>query len=183
MNIKLLFELFMTFMKIGAFTLGGGNAMLPVIKHEVVVNKKWISEEEMTDYMVIGQSLPGVIAINTATSVGYKVHGVLGGFIATMGMIVPSYVIIVIIAIFFNQFQENAVMQRAFTGVRAAIVALIFVTVVDMYKNAVKYNFQLVIAILAAVGILFFNISAPLIILGSAIISLVWVKINHGKFN
>ena len=114
--MKELFDLFWTFCKIGALTFGGGYAMLPLIQREIVENKKWSTEKEILDYYAVGQCTPGVIAVNTATFIGYKLRGIIGGIVATLGVIFPSIVIILIIATFLQNFADLAIVQSAFAG-------------------------------------------------------------------
>ena len=136
-KLKKLLELFLTFAKIGGFTFGGGIAMLPMLQKELVENKKWATQDELMDYYAIGQCTPGIIAINTATFVGYKEKGVIGGIVATLGMAFPSVVIITIIAALVSNFQDLQVVQWAFGGIRAAVVALILSSVIKLMKKSV----------------------------------------------
>lgn len=135
--MKQLLELFLTFAKIGGFTFGGGIAMLPMLQKEIVEKKNWATQEELMDYYAIGQCTPGIIAINTATFVGYKKKGVIGGIVATLGMAFPSVVIITIIAALVANFQDLQVVQWAFGGIRAAVVALILSSVIKLMKKSV----------------------------------------------
>lgn len=135
--MKILLELFLTFAKIGGFTFGGGIAMLPMLQREVVERKNWATQEELMDYYAIGQCTPGIIAINTATFVGYKKKGVIGGIVATLGMAFPSIVIITAIAALVANFQDLQAVQWAFGGIRAAVVALILSSVINLMKKSV----------------------------------------------
>ena len=135
--MKELFDLFWTFCKIGALTFGGGYAMLPLIQREIVENKKWSTEKEILDYYAVGQCTPGVIAVNTATFIGYKLKGIIGGIIATLGVVFPSLIIILIIAAFLQNFADLAIVQSAFAGIRVAVVALIITTVVKLLKSSI----------------------------------------------
>lgn len=135
--MKQLLELFLTFAKIGGFTFGGGIAMLPMLQKEIVEKKNWATQEELMDYYAIGQCTPGIIAINTATFVGYKQKGTIGGITATLGMAFPSIVIITIIAALVANFQELPIVQWAFGGIRAAVVALILSSVIKLMKKSV----------------------------------------------
>ena len=123
--MKELFDLFWTFAKIGSITFGGGYAMLPIIQREIVEKKKWATEEEVMDYYAVGQCTPGVIAVNTATFIGYKLRGIFGGIFATLGVVFPSLVIIMVIAAFLKNFAEFEIVKHAFGGIRVAVVALI----------------------------------------------------------
>ncbi len=175
---KVLFDLYFTFMKIGGFTLGGGYAMIPIIQHEVVDVKKWATDEEMTDFMTLGQSAPGIIGINTATAVGYKVAGFYGGLFATLGMITPSVIIILIISSIFEQFKKWDIIQRAFNGIRATVVALIFIAAIRLCKTSIKNKIQFIIAASTVICMLFFKIPPQFIILGSALFGVIYNYFN-----
>lgn len=136
MNLYL--ELFLTFAKVGVCTFGGGYAMLPILQREVVEKKGWCREEELADYFAIGQCTPGVIAVNTATFVGSKCKGVLGGIVATLGMVFPSAVIITVIAAFLRNFAHIPAVGHAFAGVRAAVAAMIAASVIRLGKTTIK---------------------------------------------
>ncbi|MBR4099043.1 MAG: chromate transporter [Clostridium sp.] len=153
MNIYL--DLFLTFCRIGGFTFGGGYAMLPILQREVVEKKGWATDEELTDYFAIGQCTPGVIAVNTATFVGYKYKGIPGGICASLGVIAPSIVIISSIAAFLSHFADIPVVQHALAGVNACVVALIASGVIKLGKSAIKDKVTLCIyflVLLLAVG-------------------------------
>ena len=156
--MKELFDLFWTFCKIGALTFGGGYAMLPLIQREIVENKKWSTEKEILDYYAVGQCTPGVIAVNTATFIGYKLKGIIGGIIATLGVVFPSLIIILIIAAFLQNFADLAIVQSAFAGIRVAVVALIITTVVKLLKSSIKDYLCAIVAILAFIISAFFVI-------------------------
>lgn len=149
--MKILIELFISFMRIGGFTFGGGYAMLPLIQKEFVERRGWASEEEVLDYFTIGQITPGVIAVNTATFIGYKKAGVLGGVVATLGVIFPSIVIISIIAAVLTNFAELPVVIHAFNGIRACVCVLILIAVYNMCKKSVVDVFTALIFIATAV--------------------------------
>lgn len=149
--MNILIELFISFMRIGGFTFGGGYAMLPLIQKEIVERRGWASEEEVLDYFTIGQITPGVIAVNTATFIGYKKAGVLGGVVATLGVIFPSIVIISIIAAVLTNFAELPVVIHAFNGIRACVCVLILIAVYNMGKKSVVDVFTALIFIATAV--------------------------------
>ncbi len=129
-------ESFKTFFKIGMFTLGGGYAMIPIIETEVVDKHKWVSKEEFLDLIAIAQSCPGVFAINISTFIGYKLRKVRGAVSCTMGTALPSFLIILAIAIFFHQFQDNPIVASMFRGIRPAVVALIAVPTFNLARSA-----------------------------------------------
>ena len=128
-------DLFLTFARIGGLTFGGGYAMLPMLQREVVEKRGWATEGELMDYYAIGQCTPGIIAVNTATFIGHKNKGILGGIIATLGVVFPSLVIITIIAAFISNFAELAVVQNAFAGIRVCVCVLILNAVIKLWKK------------------------------------------------
>ena len=140
-KIKLNLELFWSFFKIGGMTFGGGLTMLPMLEHELVQKKEWVSEEELLDCYAIGQCTPGIIAVNTATFVGYKKNKISGGIFATLGMIFPSILIITIIAMFLKNFMDNIWFQHALQGVRGVVCALLCNTVINLCKKSLKNLF------------------------------------------
>lgn len=158
-------QLYLTFMRIGGLTFGGGLAMLPMLKYELVEKKNWIKEEELLDCYAIGQCTPGIIAVNTATYVGYKRKGVKGGIVATLGMITPSLVIITLVAICLQAFMENVWVQHALMGVRAVVCALMLNTVVTLAKKSLKNAFCWGICILAFLAAMFSPVPTVCIVL------------------
>ncbi len=130
-------DLFLTFAKVGVMTFGGGYAMLPILQREVVENKGWATEEELTDYFAIGQCTPGIIAVNTATFIGQKNKGIPGGIIATLGLVFPSLVIISMLAGVITQFSHLAWVNHAFGGVRVCVCILILNAITKLYKKSV----------------------------------------------
>lgn len=169
----MLLELFLTFAKIGVMTFGGGYAMLPILQRELVENKGWSTEEDLADYFAIGQCTPGIIAINTATFVGSKKKGTIGGIVASLGMVFPSLVIITTIALFLTSFADLAVVQHAFAGIRVAVVVLIFNSVLKLMKGAVKDAYALFVFLLVFILSLFTSISTVWFIIASAILGIV----------
>ncbi len=175
---KNLWKLFATFFKIGAFTFGGGYAMISIIENEVVSEKKWLSHDEMMDITVVAESTPGPLAINTATFVGYKVGGVLGSAMATCGVVLPSLIIIGLIALFLENFLEIKWVASAFKGIKAAVAFLIFGAGWKMFKKMKKDKLSLVLFALALILMLcknfdLFPVSSILLIVLSAIVGLV----------
>jgi chromate transporter len=143
MKLKKLLQVFLSFFKIGAFTFGGGYAMIPLIQNEAVEKRHWVTDEDILEVVAIAESTPGPIAINSATFVGYRVAGVLGSACATFGVVLPSFVIILLIAGLLNEFQSLQVVQYAFFGIRAGVLALVLKSLWTMFhkgkKNAVAY--------------------------------------------
>lgn len=162
--MKLLWQLFWSFAKIGAMTFGGGYAMLPMLQAEIVEKKGWATNEEIMDYFAIGQCTPGVIAVNVATFIGKKLGGTLAGIVATLGVVFPSVIIIAIIAAFIQNFAELAVVGHAFAGIRACVCVFIFNAVRKLWKSAVKDKWALLIFLLVCLASLFFDISPILYI-------------------
>ena len=132
-----LFELFISFAKIGVLTFGGGMAMLPMLQRELVENRKWVTEEEILDYFAIGQCTPGIIAVNTATFVGRKRKGIAGGIIATLGVVFPSLIIITVIAAFLSNFADYPAVKNAFSAIRICVCVLVINAVIKLVKKTV----------------------------------------------
>lgn len=162
------FKLFFTFLKIGLFTIGGGYTMVPLIEREVV-DKKWLDREDFYDLFTITQTLPGVFAVNIAIFVGFKLKKFRGALACAMGTILPSFCIILLIAIFFTQTQDNIYVQKAFKGLRPAVVALIIVPCISAAKASKLTSKTIVIPIIATLLIWQFDVSPIYIILGAAI--------------
>ncbi len=175
-DIKQLKEIFVSFFKIGLFTFGGGYAMIPLIEKEIVENKKWVGKEEITDILAVAQSIPGAIAINSATFIGFKTYGRKGALAATLGVILPSFVIISFIAAFFSKFDDNQVVKSAFAGIRPAVVALIVYAVIKISKTSINDKTGLIVAIIGLVLVVVFNIHAILVIIGGAVFGLAVYK-------
>lgn len=131
-------NLFLTFLKIGAFTFGGGYAMIPLIQHEIVEKKKWLTDDEMVDMIAIAESTPGVIAINSATFVGYKIGGFWGGLCATLGVVLPSFLVITLITLYFITYMDNTYIGYAFKGIRAGVTVLILNAGIKIFKKTPK---------------------------------------------
>ncbi|MBQ8740749.1 MAG: chromate transporter [Clostridia bacterium] len=172
-RFKQALKLFLTFFKIGAFTFGGGYAMIPLIQHEVSEKNNWITDEDILEIVAIAESTPGPIAINSATFVGYRVCGVLGSAAATLGVVLPSFIIILAISFVLNAFQSLRAVQYAFMGIRAGVLALVIKALVSMFKKCPKgWVSYIVMAFAVAVGVLT-NINVFLIIIISALFGLV----------
>lgn len=176
-----LWNLFITFAKVGVMTFGGGMAMLPILQREVVQNKGWATDEELTDYFAIGQCTPGIIAVNTATFIGQKQRGVLGGVVATLGMVFPSLVIITALAGLITNFAHVAWVQHAFAGIRVVVCVLIFNAVVKLWKSAVHdvWGALLFAAVLAAT--LLTSLSPVVYVLLSAVAGIVIQSLQEGR--
>lgn len=173
MNIYL--EIFSCFAKIGAFTIGGGYAMIPIIQKEVVEKKKWIEEQDFMDVLAISQSAPGLLAVNISIFLGYKLKGVKGSIVATLGSIAPSFLIILAIAMFFAGYQDNPTVIKIFKGMRPVVVALIAVPVINMAKKSKLNIYTGALAVATTLLIIFASVS-PIYILLVATIVFIFVK-------
>ena len=171
--MKDLISLFWAFCKIGGLTFGGGYAMLPMLQKEVVENHKWATEEELLDYYAVGQATPGIIAVNTATFVGYKEKGVLGAAFATFGVVFPSLVIIMAIAGFIDNFSDLDVVQYAFSGIRIAVGVLILNALIKLMKGSVKDILGIILFVATFIASSFLNISVVYIIIAAALIGII----------
>ena len=177
MNIYL--DLFLTFAKMGAVTFGGGMAMLPILQREVVEKKGWATDEELTDYYAIGQCTPGIIAVNTATFVGYKYKGVLGGVLASLGVVFPSVIIISLIATLLTSFADIPAVQHAMVGINACVVALIGNSVLKLGKSSVKDKLCAAIFLVVLVLAFFAGLSPVLLVVGSGLAGYVGRRLKN----
>ena len=171
MNIYL--DLFSAFAKVGVCTFGGGYAMLPILRREVVEKKGWATDEELTDYYAVGQCTPGIIAVNTATFIGFKYKGVLGGIVATLGVVFPSVVIITLIAAFLARFDQYPVVQHALVGINAAVVALIASSVIKLGKTSLKNAVSVAIFLTALVLEFWAGVSPVILIVSAGVVGYV----------
>ena len=179
--MKKLWELFKVFFRIGAFTFGGGYAMIPLIQKEVVENKNWVSDDDILDIVAIAESTPGPIAINAATFIGYKTAGVRGSVVATLGVVLPSFVIILIIAALLSEFAHIRVIRYAFFGIRAGVLALVSKSLWTMYKKAPHQKASLAVMIAAFVLVAFLNVNTLLVIALGALAGLVIKNLSVAK--
>lgn len=168
-DTKKLLCLFTTFLKIGAFTFGGGYAMIPLIQKEVVEKQKWLTDADILDIVAIAESTPGPIAINSATFVGYQTSGVIGAFLATVGVILPSFLVILLVSFLLRQFGTIKPLQYAFQGIRAGVLALIANALFSMYRQAPKHLFSYLIMLTAFILVAFAQVNVIFVILGCGI--------------
>ena len=169
-------ELFLSIFKIGTFTFGGGYAMIPLIEEEVVVNKGWISKEEFLDILVVSQSLPGALAVNTSVFLGYKIGGFIGAMVALLAVILPSFLIILIIAVFFMKFRDNYYVNAAFKGITAAVPMLVLIGAISLSKGLEKNIRTLITIIVGIIALAFFNIQPVLVIIISGLYGVIFLK-------
>ena len=177
MNKVPLWKIFAVFAKIGAFTIGGGYAMIPLIRDEMS-RLGWISEEDLPDIVALSQSAPGVMAVNISIFAGHKLRGIKGSIVATLGSILPPFLIILAIAMFFTAFKDNQWVARAFQGIRPAVIALILVPMVDMARKSCKKWWAWAIAVASLALVAFLSVSPIYIILCVAVLgfSVTWLR-------
>lgn len=162
-----LFEIFWSFLKIGAFTFGGGYAMIPLIQHEVINNRRWLAEKEFLDLLTLAQAAPGPIALNTAVFVGYKQRGYVGSVAAVAGVVVPSFTILLLVAMFFADIRNNQWVDAAFRGMRPAVVALIIAPIVGLTRG--MHAAFIALAMAVAVVVWYFGISPVWFLVAGAV--------------
>lgn len=177
------FKLFTTFFKIGGFTFGGGYAMLPLIQAEIVDKHHWMEQKDFLDLFAMSQSLPGVFAVNISIFTGYKLRGFKGAFLAALGTTLPSFLIILSIAIFFAQFNQNPVVERIFKGIRPVVIAMIAAPVFVMWKTMKMKNTAVWIPALSALLVWLLGISPIIIIIAGAIGGLIYTFYIQHKIN
>lgn len=179
--MKELMNLFWSFCRIGGLTFGGGYAMLPMLQKEVVETHKWATEQELLDYYAVGQATPGVIAVNTATFIGYKEKGILGAIFATSGVVFPALIIIMSIAGFIDSFSDLNIVQHAFSGIRVAVGVLILNALVNLVKGSVKDILGIILFVATFIISIVFNISVVYIVVASALIGIISDFINRKR--
>ncbi len=176
MDLKKWRQLYVAFFKVGLLTIGGGYAMLPIIEREIVVDKKWLTMDEILESYSVAQSLPGVIASNTAVFVGYKLGGVLGAIACVLGVITPSILIILGVAAIFNQIESLAIVQNAFKGIRIVVLALLCHSMVRMVKASIKDYMAFFIALSGFIFVMFYEGSPIITIVIAGIIGAIVYK-------
>lgn len=179
MNIYL--DLYCTWFKLGLFTFGGGYAMLPLIQKEVIENKKWATEDEVLDYYAIGQCTPGIIAVNTATFIGYYQKGVLGAIASTLGVVSPSLIIIMAIASLISNFNELPIVQHALTGINCAVCVLLFKAIYGLWNKSIKNIGSFVIFACALALSLFSDLPMVILVVIAAILGIIFSKVGSFK--
>ncbi len=167
--MRKLIDLFLTFAKIGVCTFGGGLTMLPMLKYELVEKRGWTSENKLLDYYAVGQCTPGIIAVNTATFIGYDHAGMLGGIVATLGVVFPSVVIILLVAALLTGFMDNTYVAYVLAGIRVAVCALLANTCITLAKKSIVDIYCAIVYILVVLISIFFNVPSILIVLASAV--------------
>lgn len=170
MNIYL--EIFTTFSKIGAFTIGGGYAMIPVIQREIVEKRAWVNREEFLDMLAISQSAPGILAINISIFIGQRLKGAKGSIVAAIGTALPSFLMILLIAMFFRNFRENDIVNRIFMGIRPVVVALIAVPLISLSRSTKLNRYTSFIPVISVLLIVLLGISPVYLIIAGGLLGL-----------
>ncbi len=180
--MKTLWELFLAFARVGVMTFGGGYAMIPILEREIVDRHGWATEEELMDYYAVGQCTPGVIAVNTATFIGYKLAGTVGGVVASLGIVFPSVIIITLIAGILTSFSEVPAVKSAFAGIRVCVCVLIFNAVLKLWKKAVVDKATLVLFLGVFLLSVFFSVSPIVFVVVCAVAGIVLTRMGvRGK--
>ena len=172
-NVKKILSLFLTFLKIGTFTFGGGYAMIPLIQREIVQKRKWITDDDILEITAIAESTPGPIAVNTATFVGYRICKFGGAFFSTLGVVLPSFLIIAAISYVLREFLHIKAVRYAFYGIRAGVLALILKALWTMYRQCPAKVISYTIAALAFISVAFFKINVLFVLPAGALIGLI----------
>ncbi len=167
-------KLFVTFCKIGAFTFGGGYAMIPLIKAEVVHKEGWLKEKELVDMLAVSESTPGSLAVNMATFVGYRVSGVFGAALATLGVVLPSFIIIAVLSFLIEMVKDNDLVRYAFWGIRIGVLSLILAAFVTVFKNCKKNIFSMLLILAAFALVAFGGINSMFVLAGCALAGIVY---------
>ena len=179
--MKVLIDLYVAWFKMGLFTFGGGYAMLPMIQKEVIEKHHWATEDEIMDYYAIGQCTPGVIAVNTATFVGYYQKGVIGGIVATLGVVSPSFIIITLIASLIANFSELAVVQHALMGINVAVCMLMIQSIRSLWKKNVKNIGSICIFVLSLILSICTNVSTVWLVILAGVLGVVLSEVGYLK--
>lgn len=175
-----LWQIFAVFAKIGAFTIGGGYAMIPIIEREMN-RRKWIPEEDLPDIVALSQSAPGVMAVNISIFAGYRMRGVKGSIAATLGSVLPSFLIILLIAMVFSSFKDNPVVIRIFKGIRPVVIALIAVPMINMARKSNKSWWAWLLSAVSLVLVAFLNVSPIYIILVTMVLAFSWTRYKEHR--
>ena len=173
-----LIEILWSFLKIGAFTFGGGYAMIPLIQHEVINHRRWLREGEFVELLTIAQTAPGPIALNTAVFVGYKLRGYRGALAAVLGVVIPSFLIILVVAMFFADMRDNVWVDAAFKGMRPAVVALIVAPIVGLTRGMNMW--LMAVAAATALVVWYYGLSPVWFLMAGALGGVLWVA-KRGK--
>ncbi len=172
--MKKLFEIFFAFFRVGALTFGGGYSMMPMLEKELIEKKKWITKDDILDFFAVGQCIPGVIAVNTSVMAGKMIAGVPGAIFAALGVVAPSLIVILAIAVFLSNFASIELVQRAFAGIRIAVAALIVNVVINTFKSGIKNVFTFILFLAVFVLSLFLRLSPIVYVLCCAALGIAY---------
>ena len=184
MKLKTLWQVFASFFRIGAFTFGGGYAMIPLIQNEAVEKRKWVTDDDILEVIAIAESTPGPIAINSATFIGYRAAGILGSVCATLGVVLPSFVIILVISFVLKEFQDLKPVQYAFMGIRAGVLALLCKSLWSMFKKSPKGWAAYIVMAASFILTAIFDFNVIFVIIGCAVFGLItsgYLKKKEGQ--
>lgn len=173
--IKIL-DIFITFFKISSVTFGGGMAMLPILQRDIVNKKNWVTDEEVLDIYALSQGIPGIIAVNVASLIGYKKRGVFGAISAALGIVMPCLIIIIFISINLKNFQDNIYVKYSFKGISIAVTALIFNSVMNLWKKSIIDKFSLVIFSTSLIAMIIIKPSPIIIVITNCLVSILYRK-------
>lgn len=174
-------DIFWSFLKVGAFTIGGGYAMIPLMQRELVTRHGWLSEEDFMDEVALSQAMPGVFAVNMASMTGYRLRGVRGAVVATVGNVLMPIVFILALAVFFRTFRDNPVVERIFMGLRPAVVALVAAPVFTMARSAKVTWSNVWIPVVSALLIWLFGVSPIVVVLAAALLGYIYSRLTHNS--
>ena len=174
-------DLFYSFFKVGTFTVGGGYAMIPLMQRELVTRHGWLSEEDFMDEVALSQAMPGVFAVNMASMTGYRLRGVRGAVVATVGNVLMPIVFILALAVFFRTFRDNPVVERIFMGLRPAVVALVAAPVFTMARSAKVTWSNVWIPVVSALLIWLFGVSPIVVVLAAALLGYIYSRLTHNS--
>lgn len=174
-------DIFWSFLKVGAFTIGGGYAMIPLMQRELVTRHGWLSDEDFMDEVALSQAMPGVFAVNMASMTGYRLRGVRGAVVATVGNVLMPIVFILALAVFFRTFRDNPVVERIFMGLRPAVVALVAAPVFTMARNAKVRWSNVWIPVASALLIWLFGVSPIVVVLAAALLGYLYSRLNNNS--
>lgn len=176
-----LIQLYLAFFRIGGLTFGGGLTMLPMLKHELVEKKNWVTEDDLLDYYAVGQCTPGIIAVNVSTFVGYKKRGIPGAIFSTLGMVSPSLIIVSVIAMFLQQFMDNQTVQHAVAGIKIVVCALMLNTVITMGKKTLVNKISIIMCIIGFLLAMFTPVPTVILVLIAGLTGVILYKAGRIK--
>ncbi len=173
MNLKTISQLFISFFKIGLIAFGGGYAVIPLLQREAIENRRWVTQAELADIMAISQTLPGIIMVNSATMIGCKVAGFWGGLVATCAAIAPTFIITILVTVFFWRYTNNPVIKKALTGILIGVTALIIYAITKTWGTVIQSHFDLLLVVICVILLLLFKVNVVLVILLAALIGFI----------